>query len=52
MDPYWDIRCATAPAFEDWTQFIPIQVDGRASFDRAGMTTRFNELLSAALRRL
>jgi aminoglycoside phosphotransferase (APT) family kinase protein len=52
VDPYWDIRCATVPAFEDWTQFIPIQVDGRAPFDRAGMTTRVDKLLSAALRRL
>jgi aminoglycoside phosphotransferase (APT) family kinase protein len=52
VDPYWDIRCATAPAREDWTQFIPIQVGGRAPFDRAGMTRRVDELLSAALRRL
>ena len=52
VDPYWDIRCATAPAFEDWTQFIPLQVGGRASFDSAGMTTRVDELLGAALRRL
>jgi aminoglycoside phosphotransferase (APT) family kinase protein len=52
VDPYWDIRCATAPAFEDWTQFIAVQVDGRAPFDRVGVTKRVDELLSAALRRL
>jgi aminoglycoside phosphotransferase (APT) family kinase protein len=52
VDPYWDIRCAIAPAFEDWTQYIPIQVGGRAPFDLAGMTTRVDELLGAALRRL
>jgi aminoglycoside phosphotransferase (APT) family kinase protein len=52
VDPYWDIRCATAPAFEDWTQFIPVQVDGRAPFDRVGVTKRVDELLGAALRRL
>ena len=52
VDPYWDIRSATAPAFEDWSQFIPIQVGRRAPFDRAGMTTRVDALLGAALRRL
>ncbi|HEX7172846.1 MAG TPA: phosphotransferase [Candidatus Limnocylindria bacterium] len=51
VDPYWDIRCATAPAFSDWGAFIPIQVGGRARFDRAGMHRRVDDLLSAALRR-
>jgi aminoglycoside phosphotransferase (APT) family kinase protein len=52
VDPFWDISRATAPAFEDWTQYIPIQVGGRAPFDRAGMTSRVDALLRAALRRL
>jgi aminoglycoside phosphotransferase (APT) family kinase protein len=52
VDPYWDVRCATAPAFEDWTQYIPIQVGGRVPFDLAGMTKRVDELLGAALGRL
>lgn len=51
VDPYWDIRCATAPAFTDWTSFIPLQVGGRARFDSAGMHRRVDDLLAAALRR-
>ena len=51
VDPYWDVRCATAPAFSDWAAFIPLQVGGRAPFDRAGMHRRVDDLLSAALRR-
>ena len=51
VDPYWDIRCATAPAFEDWAAFIPIQVGGRAPFDRAGMHRRVDDFLAAALGR-
>ena len=51
IHPYWDIRCATAPAFSDWAAFIPIQVGGRARFDRAGMHRRVDDLLGAALRR-
>ena len=51
VDPYWDVRCATAPAFSDWAAFIPIQVGGRAPFDGAGMHRRVDDLLAAALRR-
>ena len=51
VDPYWDIRCAVAPAFSDWTAFIPLQVGGRAPFDSTGMHRRVDDLLSAALRR-
>jgi aminoglycoside phosphotransferase (APT) family kinase protein len=51
VDPYWDIRCATAPAFDDWAAFIPIQVGRRAPFDGAGMHRRVDDLLAAALRR-
>jgi aminoglycoside phosphotransferase (APT) family kinase protein len=51
VDPYWDLRCATAPAFEDWAAFIPIQVGGRGRFDSAGMHRRIDDLLVAALRR-
>jgi aminoglycoside phosphotransferase (APT) family kinase protein len=52
VDPYWDIRCATAPAFEDWAAFIPIQVGGRVPFDRAGMHRRVDDHLAAAVRRI
>jgi len=51
IDPYWDIRSATSPARTDWAAFIPIQVGGRAGFDRGGMHRRVDELLAAALRR-
>ena len=51
VDPYWDIRCAIAPAFSDWASFIPIQVGGRAPFDSAGMHRRVDDLLAAALGR-
>ncbi len=51
VDPYWDIRSATAPAFSDWAAFIPIQVGRRAPFDSAGMHRRIDDHLAAALRR-
>ena len=52
VDPYWDIRGATAPAFSDWAAFIPIQVGDRAPFDRAGIHRRIDDHLAAALRRV
>lgn len=52
VDPYWDILCATAPAFSDWATFIPIQVGRRARFDSAGIHRRVEDLLAAALRRI
>lgn len=52
VDPYWDIRCAAAPAFSDWAAFIPVQVGGRAPFDGAGMHRRMDDHLAAALRRI
>jgi hypothetical protein len=38
----------------DWAelQFIPVQVNGRARVDVAGMTGRVEELLQTTLRRL
>lgn len=52
VDPYWDIRSAVEPAFDDWAAFIPIQVGRRAAFDREGMHRRVDDLLAAALRRM
>jgi aminoglycoside phosphotransferase (APT) family kinase protein len=52
VDPYWDIRCATAPEFSVWAAFIPIQVGGRAPFDSAGMHRRIDDHLWATLRRI
>ena len=51
VDPYWDIRSVTSPARTDWAAFIPIQVGRRATFDRAGMHRRVDDLLAGALRR-
>lgn len=51
VDPWWDL-CALASYDDSWPQFIPVQVDGRAQVDAAGMTGRVEELLQATLRRL
>jgi Phosphotransferase enzyme family len=44
--------CALATYNDSWLQFIPVQVNGRARVDVAGMTGRVEELLQATLRRL
>lgn len=51
VDPWWDLH-ALASYNDSWQQFIPIQVNGRARVDMAGMTRRVEELLQAILRRL
>lgn len=51
VDPWWDL-CALATYTDSWQQFIPVQVNGRAKVDVAGMTGRVEELLQATLRRL
>jgi aminoglycoside phosphotransferase (APT) family kinase protein len=51
VDPWWDL-CALAAYNDSWPQFIPVQVDGRAQVDVAGMTSRVEDLLEATLRRL
>lgn len=51
VDPWWDLH-ALASYGDDWRRFIPIQVDGRAPVDIAGMTTQVEEVLAATLRRL
>jgi len=51
VDPWWDLHALAA--YDDaWQRFIPIQVDGRAHVDVAGMTRRVEELVQATLRRL
>nr|HEX4316298.1 aminoglycoside phosphotransferase family protein [Kofleriaceae bacterium] len=51
VDPWWDVRALLAfgPA---WRQFLPLQVDGRAPLDTAGMLTRVEAVLEGALRRV
>jgi aminoglycoside phosphotransferase (APT) family kinase protein len=51
VDPWWDLH-ALASYDDSWPRFIPIQVNGRARVDVAGMTGRVEELLQATLRRL
>jgi aminoglycoside phosphotransferase (APT) family kinase protein len=51
IDPWWDLN-ALASYNDSWPQFIPVQVNGRAQVDVAGMTARVEELLKATLRRL
>jgi len=52
LDPYWDLYEIASAASEDWAEFIPRQVMGRAPFDRAGMHARIDELLLTAVNRL
>ena len=51
VDPWWDLYALTAYS-DEWRQFIPVQVAGRARLDVAGMTSRVEELLEATLGRL
>jgi aminoglycoside phosphotransferase (APT) family kinase protein len=51
VDPWWDLY-ALASYNDAWPEFIPIQVNGRARVDMAGMTGRVEELIDATLRRL
>jgi aminoglycoside phosphotransferase (APT) family kinase protein len=51
VDPWWDLYALTAYS-DEWRQFIPVQVAGRAPVDTAGMTSRVEDLLEAILGRL
>jgi aminoglycoside phosphotransferase (APT) family kinase protein len=51
VEPWWDLH-ALASYGDAWRHFIPIQVDGRAPVDTAGMTARVEELVTATLKRL
>lgn len=51
VNPWWDLY-ALASYNDSWPQFIPVQVNGRAPVDTAGMTGRVEELLRVTLRRL
>jgi hypothetical protein len=51
VNPWWDLY-AIASYNDSWRGFIPIQVDGRAQVDVAGMTSRVEELIQATLGRL
>jgi aminoglycoside phosphotransferase (APT) family kinase protein len=51
IEPWWDLH-ALASYDDSWPEFIPVQVNGRAPVDTAGMTGRVEELIDATLRRL
>jgi aminoglycoside phosphotransferase (APT) family kinase protein len=51
VDPWWDLY-AISSYNDSWQEFIPVQVDGRAQVDVAGMTRRVEELVQATLGRL
>lgn len=48
IDPWWDVYEITRYD-DEWRQFIPVQVAGRAAVDAAGMTGRVEDLLRRAL---
>ena len=51
VDAWWDIH-ALLSFGPSWKEFLPIQIDGRAPLDVAGMTGRMEMVLERALRRL
>lgn len=51
VEPWWDIHQLLAYT-DDWPNFIPIQVAGRAPVDVGGMTGRVEQLLHMALARV
>jgi aminoglycoside phosphotransferase (APT) family kinase protein len=51
VDPWWDVHSLLSFG-PDWKSFLPIQIDGRAPLDVHGMTTRMEDVLERALRRL
>ena len=51
VDAWWDVHALLSYG-PSWKQFLPIQIDGRAPLDVEGMTSRMEEVLERALRRL
>ena len=51
VDTWWDVHALLLYG-PSWKQFLPIQIDGRAPLDVEGMTSRVEEVLERALRRL
>lgn len=50
MDPWWDLRGMTSFG-PDWSEFIPVQVAGRARFDARGAADRVEGLMERILGR-
>lgn len=51
VDPWWDVHSLLSFG-PHWKSFLPIQIDGRAPLDVDGMTSRMEDVLERALRRL
>jgi hypothetical protein len=51
VDPWWDVH-ALMSFGPDWQHFLPMQIDGRAPLDVAGMLARVETVLEAALHRI
>jgi aminoglycoside phosphotransferase (APT) family kinase protein len=51
VDPWWDLRGLSGYG-QDWKQFIPVQVAGRAPVDVAGMDDRIEGLMDRILSRM
>ena len=51
VDPYWDLHALLSHG-DGWQHFLPLQIDGRAPFDAAGMTGRMEDVLARVLRRM
>jgi aminoglycoside phosphotransferase (APT) family kinase protein len=50
LDAWWDVHALLSYG-PGWGEFLPLQIDGRAPLDAAGMTGRMEEVLERALRR-
>jgi len=50
VEPWWDVHGLLWYSPE-WKQFLPLQIDGRAPLDAAGMPGRVEDLLARVLRR-
>jgi aminoglycoside phosphotransferase (APT) family kinase protein len=51
VDAWWDMHALLCYG-PSWKQFLPIQIDGRASLDIDGMTGRMEEVLERSLRQM
>ena len=51
IDAWWDVHALLSYG-PGWRHFLPIQIDGRAPLDIAGMTQRMEEVLDGALRQV
>jgi aminoglycoside phosphotransferase (APT) family kinase protein len=49
VDPRWDVHALLSYG-PDWKRFLPLQIDGRAPLDVAGMTRRVEAVLARVLR--